>query len=199
MRDLPQADFGGVCEHTSICVSSAYVYARLERERERGGERDRRKYPDRSCVRFRASAGGENESTSSSSTGWRTFFARAYYIYIFLLNTSLGEKSLTNAPHTIIRSIGCANSGAASHCRLIFERLVYTRLVLKVYLVAIYTHNRGGRRRGRRRWTKRERGEGGREFGDRVDKAADVIREIQGPSISDRTNEPTWPTKHWPN
>lgn len=28
----------------------------------------------------------------------------------------------------------CANSGAASHCRLIFERLAYTRLVLKKFI-----------------------------------------------------------------
>jgi hypothetical protein len=68
--------------------------------------------------------------------------------------------------------VGCANSGAAPHCRLIFERLAYTRLVLKKFIAGERGSGRG--RGGRRR------------IGDRrVDKAADVIREIQGPSISD--------------
>jgi len=42
---------------------------------------------------------------------------------------------LTNARQSTDRLIGCANSGAVSHCRLIFERLAYTRLVLKKFIV----------------------------------------------------------------
>lgn len=104
---------------------------------------------------------------------------------------------MTNARHN--QPVGCANSGAASHCRLIFERLVYTRLVLKKFISRgdTRTESRGGGEEVEVRAKRNGRGGGrGREFGDRVDKAADVIREIQGPSISD---ERTWPTKHWSN
>lgn len=54
-------------------------------------------------------------------------------------------------PGRVDRSVGCANSGAASHCRLIFERLAYTRLVLKKFIAGV----RGAEER------KREGGAGG--------------------------------------
>lgn len=130
------------------------------------------------------------------------------YLYIFLL-ISLKRKGFDEyVAVSRGRLVGrCANSGAASHCRLIFERLAYTRLVLKKFIAR---HN-GAKEREREREnmcvcvrvcvcesvSEREReGVGGEGRGDRVDKAADVIREIQGLSIS---NQRTWPTKHWPN
>ncbi len=56
------------------------------------------------------------------------------------------------------RSIDCVNSGAATHCRLIFERLAYTRLVLKKFIAR--DCGAGGKERERER--QRRRGEGGR-------------------------------------
>lgn len=54
----------------------------------------------------------------------------------------MGEKSLTNARHN--QPVGCVNSGAVSHCRLIFERLVYTRLVLKKFISRGDTRTQSG-------------------------------------------------------
>ena len=119
------------------------------------------------------------------------FFYQRDCVYRFLLVSIFGEGrdyrgrrkfwQVWTISRSVGRSIDCVNSGAATHCRLIFERLAYTRLVLKKFI----TRDCGAREK-RERERQRRRGEGGkRRIGDHVDKAADVIREIQGPSISD--------------
>lgn len=163
-----------------------------EKERERGGKDWKKISGSIICVRFHASAGAAAARTtltsSSAATGtvtdWRIFrITRAYFFlsFFYLIFFSLGILGGEKFDKCAKQSAGCANSGAASHCRLIFERLVYTRLVLKKFISRWYTHNRG-EREGERRWAKggRKGGrgggrEGGREFGDRVDKAIQML------------------------
>lgn len=128
----------------------------------------------RAFSRLRPSFSGEcspswRQSSSAATetmTGWltRIFWLRIYLFFASILGEERrgigreGGGENFDKCVTISRSVGCANSGAASHCRLIFERLAYTRLVLKKFIVG----GAGRRERGRqRRGGERGRGAGG--------------------------------------